>query len=79
MSTRKYVFANWGERVSMIDGAGRAREGVITEFDDSDTRNTKVVYQGGAFDWFNRDEVEESMIAKEQVEIDTNETTPNLL
>jgi hypothetical protein len=73
--TKKYVFANWGERVSLIDGAGRPREGVITEFDDSDTRNTKVVYQGGAFDWFNRDEVEESMIAKEQVDLDKQHET----
>jgi hypothetical protein len=73
--SKKYVFANWGEIVSLIDGAGRAREGVITEFDDSDTRNTKVVYQGGAFDWFNRDEVEESMIAKEQVNLDKQHET----
>jgi hypothetical protein len=71
MSTKKYIFANWAEKVYMIDGAGRAREGVITEFDDSDTRNTKVVYQGGAFDWFNRDEIEESMKSREQVSLDT--------
>lgn len=75
MIKKDYVFANWGERVSVIDGAGKPREGIITEFDvEDEERNTKVMYKGGGYDWFNRDEVEQSMIAREQVIIDENQS-----
>jgi pyruvate/2-oxoglutarate dehydrogenase complex dihydrolipoamide dehydrogenase (E3) component len=69
---KDYVFANWGERVTVVDSVERIREGVITEFDPSNSRDTKVVYKDGGFDWYNRNEVEESMQAREQVKIDIN-------
>lgn len=54
-----YVFANWGSKVWVCDNVGRVKQGVITEFDTTDDRNTKVVYKNGGFDWYKRDNVEE--------------------
>jgi hypothetical protein len=63
----KYVFVNFGEKVHTDRGLG-----VVTEFDDSDTRNTKVVYKSGGFDWFNRDELEHSERTFEEIQMETN-------
>lgn len=68
--SKTYIFANWGEQVDVIDNVGRHFKGVITEFDTTDERNTKVVYKSGGFDWYNRDEIEETMKTLEQVRID---------
>jgi len=65
MEPKNYVFANWGEKVYVIDGVGRFKKGVITEFDTSDDRNTKVVYKNGGFDWYNRLQVEKDCKTKE--------------
>lgn len=70
---KTFVFANWGERVYVLDVMNRLLKGVITEFDTSDERNTKVVYKGGKFDWFNRDEIEELNVTIEKESIKVEE------
>lgn len=58
----EYVFVNFGEKVSVIDNVGLLCKGVVTEFDPSvPESNTKIVYEEGGFDWYNRDEVESWM------------------
>ena len=69
-----YTFANWGDKVWVDRGDGDYRKAVITEFDNSDERNTKVVYKNGGFDWYNRDEVEESSAFIERREIEVRDS-----
>ena len=56
-----YVFANWGEKVRVLDCTNNLRDGVITEFDPSSKEDTKVVYQDGHFDWYPRVDIEAFM------------------
>lgn len=73
--SKLYVFANWGEKVWVKDIIGRYKKGVITEFDPSDERDTKVVYKNGGFDWYKRGEVEmvSEEVEKETIDLQDNE------
>lgn len=55
-----YRQANWGDKVGVIDSQGEARIGLIVGFDESNELNTKVLYEDGTFDWYNRDILEAS-------------------
>lgn len=66
-----YVFTNWGDRVYVPKEPTNELElGVITEISEN-KEEVKVTYQSGGFNWFNRDELEVSLKAKETVAIDT--------
>jgi len=71
--SKKYIFANWGEKVWVKRFDGKLVEGVITEFDMDDMTSCKVRYSnkdGAGFDYYNRDEIEADMQALEQVKLD---------
>jgi hypothetical protein len=70
----EYVFTNWGDKVYVIDDSGVTRQGVITEYDPSIFENTKVIYEKGGFDWYNRDELEKSLRAREYAKRDSTLT-----
>jgi len=67
---KEFVFANWGEKVQVIDNVGLLHTGVIVEFDLSDKDNTKVVYEDGGFDWYNREYVEKGMKELELIKLE---------
>ena len=73
---KEYVFANWGEKVWVIDYSNKIVKAVITEFDVSDKeRDTKVYYKNGRYDWVNRDEIEKlnQDIERESIKIEEDE------
>ena len=74
--TKLYTFTNWGDRVYIKDNKTLER-GVITEIDEPtgfDTKKiqVKVTYEGGGYDWYDRDELENDMKSRESAILDNN-------
>ena len=59
-----YKYTNFGQLVMVVNPTGELAKGVITAFDESNKLNTKVTYENGGFDWFNRDELEKDLISE---------------